>query len=149
MITLRNLQEEAKFGQKLDKLLQAGKITKAMKVAEEHERLINVSQQFSLSEITKYMTEKHKEQTNLLLRKICILSDIVESAGIDMLELLRKYDEHLSLPLVALLNNLKRTAREITKIVDAVGDYEYCASFGDVCDEIDKRIKDLFDKREI
>lgn len=149
MITLRNLQEEAKFGQKLDKLLQAGKITEAMKVAEEHERLINVSQQFSLSEITKYMTDEHKEQANLHLRKICILSDIVEGAGIDMLELLRKYDEYLSLPLVALLNNLKRTAREITKIIDATGEYEYQASFGDVCDEIDKRIKDLFDKRKI
>ena len=149
MITLRDLQQEAKFGQKLDKLLQAGKITEAMKVAEEHERLINIRQEFSCSEITKHMTEEHKEATNLCLRKICILSDIVEGAGIDMLELLRKYDEHLSLPLVALLNNLKRTAREITKIVDAVGGYEYCASFGDVCDEIDKRIKDLFDKREI
>lgn len=120
-----------------------------MKVAEEHERLINIRQEFSCSEITKYMTEEHKEATNLCLRKICILSDIVEGAGIDMLELLRKYDEHLSLPLVALLNNLKRTAREITKIVDAVGGYEYRAPFGDVCDEIDRRIKDLFDKREI
>ena len=76
MITLRDLQQEAKFGQKLDKLLQAGKITEAMKVADEHERLINVRQQFSLSEITKYMTEEHKEATNLCLRKICILSDI-------------------------------------------------------------------------
>lgn len=149
MITLRDLQQEAKFGQKLDKLLQAGKITEAMKVADEHERLINIRQEFRCSEITKYMTEEHKGLTNLHLRKICILSDIVEGAGIDMLELLCKYDEHLSLPLVALLNNLKRTAHEITKIVSAAGDYEYCASFGDVCDEIDKRIKDLFDKREI
>lgn len=149
MITLRDLQQEAKFGQKLDKLLQAGKITEAMKVADEHERLINIRQEFRCSEITKHMTEEHKEMTNLHLRKICILSDIVEGAGIDMLELLKKYDEHLSLPLVALLNNLKRTAHEITKIVGAVGDYEYCASFGDVCDEIDKRIKELFDKHEI
>jgi dsDNA-specific endonuclease/ATPase MutS2 len=149
MITLRDLQQEAKFGQKLDKLLQTGKITEAMKVADEHERLINIRQEFRCSEITKYMTEEHKELTNLHLRKICILSDIVEGAGIDMLELLRKYDEHLSLPLVALLNNLKRTAREINKIIDATGDYEYRASFGDVCDEIDKRIKDLFEKREI
>lgn len=149
MITLRNLQEEAKFKAKIEKLLSAGKITEAMKVADEHERLINIRQEFRCSDITQRMPEEHKQLSNLYLRKICILSDIVEGAGIDLLELLRKYDEHLSLPLVALLENLQRTAREINKIIDATGDYEYRASFGDVCDEIDRRIKDLFDKRKI
>lgn len=149
MITLRNLQEEAKFKAKLEKLLSAGKITEAMKVAKEHERLINIRQEFKCSEITQRMPEEHKQLANLYLRKICILSDIVEGTGVDMLSLLRKYDEYLSLPLVALLENLQRTAREINKIIDATGDYEYRASFGDVCDEIDRRIRDLFEKRKV
>lgn len=149
MITLRNLQEEAKFKAKIEKLLSAGRITEAMKVADEHERLINIRQVFRCSEITKYMTEDHKERTNLYLRKICILSDIVEGTGVDMLSLLRKYDEYLSLPLLALLENLQRTAREINKIIDAVSVEGYAESFGDVCDEIDRRIKNLFYKNDL
>lgn len=149
MRTLRSLAEQEKHRKAMEKCLKEGDFEKFRKIASEHERLLSLREEFTCSEITKYMTEEHKELTNMHLRKICILSDIVEGAGIDMLELLRKYDEHLSLPLVALLDNLKRTAREITKIVDAVGDYEYRASFGDVCDEIDKRIKDLFKKGEI
>ena len=149
MITLRNLQEEVKFRQKLKKLLQAGKITEAMKVAEEHERLINIRKEFRCSEITQQMPQEHRELVNYYIRKICILSDIVEGTGVDMLSLLRRYDEYLSLPLVALLDNLQRTAREINKIIDATGDNEYRASFGDVCDEIDKRIQDLFDRRNV
>lgn len=149
MRTLRSQAEQEKHRKAMEKCLIEGNFDKFRKIASEHERLLSIREEFSCSEITKYMTEDHKEATNLCLRKICILSDIVEGAGVDMLELLRKYDEYLSLPLVALLNNLKRTAREITKIVDAVGDYEYCTSFGDVCDEIDKRIKDLFKKGDI
>lgn len=146
MITLSNLKEEEKYRKRVEKLLAQGRIDEAKKVWQEHERLINIRQEFKCSEITSVMTPEHKELTNFYLRKICILTDIVDGAGVDMLELLRKYEDSLSLPLLALIGNLRRTAREITSIVDAVGDNEYVCSFGEVCDEVDRRIKELFNK---
>lgn len=149
MRTLNDINNERKFKHRLEKLLREGRFSEARKVAEEHTRLLTHTEQFSCSEITNRMNPEHKELANLYLRKICILSDIVEGTGIDLLALLRKYDEYLSLPLTTLLENLKHTAREINKIIDAVGDESYKSSFGDVCDEIDSRIKDLFNKREV
>lgn len=149
MSTKLNISTENQIRRKLEKLLSEGRFAEANKVMREYDRLRAIKKEFSCSEITNQMPEEHKQLANLYLRKICILSDIVEGTGIDMLALLKQYDPYLELPLIALLENLQRTAREINKIIDATGDYEYRASFGDVCDEIDKRIKDLFEKREI
>lgn len=144
-----NPANERLMRERLEKLLREGRFSEARKVMDEYYRLSHVTKEFACSEITKLMPEDDKALANLYLRKICILSDIVEGAGIDMLSLLRKYDNSLQLPLISLLKNLKQTAREITKIIDATGGYDYQASFGDVCDEIDKRIKDLFERGKV
>lgn len=149
MRTLRSQVEQEKHRKAMEKCLKEGNFDKFRKIASEHERLLSIREEFSCSEITNRMIPEDKDKANLFLRKICILSDIVEGAGIDLLSLLNKYDPYLSLPLLTLLNNLQKTAHEINKIIDAVGNDEYVASFGDVCDEIDKRIKDLFKKGDI
>ena len=149
MRTLRSQAEQEKHRKAMEKCLKEGNFDKFRKIASEHERLLSIREEFVCSEITNRMIPEDKDKANLFLRKICILSDIVEGAGIDLLSLLNKYDPYLSLPLLTLLNNLQKTAHEINKIIDAVGNDEYVASFGDVCDEIDKRIKDLFKKGDI
>ena len=149
MRELQNYNTQLKHRKLMLKLLQEGRFDEFRKLAKEHERLLSIREEFSCSEITNKMTPEDKEKANLHLRKICILSDIVEGTGVDLLSLLNRYDPYLSLPLITLLNNLGRTAHLINKIIDAVGNDEYVVSFGDVCDEIDKRIKDLFDRREI
>lgn len=149
MRTLQSKQEQEKQRKTMEKLLRQGRFDDFNKVAKEHERLLSIKEVFSCSVITEHMKPEDKEQANMLLRKICILSDIVDGSGVDFLALLNKYDPYLSLPLLALLRNISRTAREINKIIDAIGNDDYIASFGDVCDEIDKRINDLFKKGEI
>lgn len=114
----------------------------------EHNRLIAIKEEIPCSQITSQMNEEDHEESNRLLRKVCILSDIVESAATDLQALLRRYDAYVTLPLVAQTQALKMLAGNIRGIVDAVGNREYSESFGDLCDEIDGLVTKAFEKEK-
>lgn len=149
MRTLRNMAEEKRTAERMEKLLRQGRFAEARQVAIEHERLLNYTEQFAMSEITNRMSEEDRGRSNLLLRKICILADIVEGAGVDMLDIVHRYDRYVSVPMIAMLKHLKETAHNINRIIDAVGVEGYAESFGDVCDEVDRRIKELFERGKV
>lgn len=114
----------------------------------EHNRLIAIKEEIPCSQITSQMNEADHEEGNRLLRKVCILSDIVESAATDLQALLRRYDAYVTLPLVVQTQALKMLAGNIRGIVDAVGNREYSESFGDLCDEIDGLVTEAFEKEK-
>lgn len=114
----------------------------------EHNRLIAIKEEIPCSQITSQMNEADHEESNRLLRKVCILSDIVESAATDLQALLRRYDAYVTLPLVVQTQALKMLAGNIRGIVDAVGNSEYSESFGELCDEIDELVTEAFEKEK-
>lgn len=134
-----------KLAQKFIEQNRWGELNKLMN---EHNRLIAVKEEIPCSQITSKMNEADHEESNRLLRKVCILSDIVESAATDLQALLRRYDAYVTLPLVAQTQALKMLAGNIRGIVDAVGNSEYSESFGDLCDEVDKQITKAFAKEK-
>lgn len=136
---------------KMLKMLRDGRFTAFSQIAREHHRLLQIKEEITMSDIP--ISDNDKEKANFYLRVICILSDIVEGTGIDLLELIQKYDKYVELPIVLLLKHLQQTAREINKIIDAVGNEQYSQSFGDVVDEVKPLILDaineLFNERRV
>lgn len=136
---------------KMLKMLRDGRFTAFAQIAREHHRLLQIKEEITMSDIP--ISDNDKEKANFYLRVICILSDIVEGTGIDLLELIQKYDKYVELPIVLLLKHLQQTAREINKIIDAVGNEQYSQSFGDVVDEVKPLILDaineLFNERKV
>lgn len=145
MLTLNNPATQRKHERLITKMLQQGRYAEVKSIIEEHYRLLEYTEHIPCSAITKNMTPDDHEECNRLLRKICILSDIIESAGIDLQSLINKYDRYATLPLVAQCKGLTTLAGNIRSIVDSVGDTEYSESFGDVCDTINEIINKAFE----
>lgn len=96
--------------------------------------------------ITDTMSEKDRELSNRLIRKIPILADILESSAMDLLEILKKYDNTVSLPLLEDTKAIKMISKGLRETVDRVDSKSFAISFGDTCDNINNLIEDYFDK---
>ena len=145
MITLQNPSTQRKHERQFDKLISQGRYADAHRLTQEHNRLLAINEQIPCSEITRHMTPEDHELANILLRKCTILSDVVESAAIDLQDLIRRYDKYVTLPLVAQCRGLRILAGNIRSIVDAVGNLEYSETFGDLCDTINNLIDRAFE----
>lgn len=126
------------------KLIEQGRYSEAEQVIREHHRLIEYKEHIRASDITSKMNTADHEECNRLLRKVCILSDIVESAATELQELMRRYDRYVTMPLVEQTRGLVKLSGSIRGIVDAVGNIEYSESFGELCDDVDKHITEAF-----
>ena len=145
MITLQNPATQARHEKLFNKLISQGRYAEANALTQEHNRLLAINEQIPCSEITRHMTTEDHEYANFLLRKCTILSDVVESAAIDLQELIRRYDQYVTLPLVAQCRGLRTLSYNIRAIVDAVGNQEYSETFGDLCDTINNLIDRAFE----
>ena len=139
------------YEKKMRKMLESGRFVAFSQIASDYHKLLMMKEEVKLSELE--ISEQDKDQANIYLRVICILTDIVEKAGIDLLSLIKKYDKWVELPMVLLLKHLQKTAQEVNKIIDAVGDERYACSFGDIVDEVEPLIYDtiqeIFNERRV
>ena len=142
---------EKKFRNMFEKFLREGNFSAYNIKAREYHELLQIREQITVADMQ--IEDNDKEKANFLLRVICILTDIVEGTGVDLLWILQKYDRYIELPLLMLLEHLKKTARSINKIIDDVGNEKYIESFGDVVDELQPLIYDMiqetFDERKV
>jgi hypothetical protein len=142
MHTLQSPQTQEKHRRALEKLLSQHRYTEVDALIREHNRLLAYTEHIPCSEVTKHMTEADHLESNRLLRKICILSDILEGAGIDLLNVINRYDRYVSLPLVGQLKHLHTMAGRVRQLIDDVKNEEYSITFGETCDEINQAIDD-------
>lgn len=145
MITLNNNATQRRHERLIAKMIQQGRYAEMQQIINEHNRLLEYTEHIPCSEITRHMTPQDHEECNRLLRKICILSDIIESAGIDLLAIIKRYDAYVTLPLLAQCRGLTTLAGNIRGLIDAVGNIEYAETFGDLCDTIDNLINRAFE----
>lgn len=132
---------QKKHAENMSKFLRDGRFVAFEKKMREHHQLLQIRQPITVADMQ--IEEHDKEKAYFLLRVICILTDIVDGAGVDLLSLLKKYDKYIELPILLLLENLQKTARLINKIIDDVGSEKYAESFGDVVDELQPLILDM------
>lgn len=142
---------EKRFKNMFEKFLREGNFSVYDIKAREYHELLQIREHITVADMQ--IEDNDKEKANFLLRVICILTDVVEGTGVDLLQLLKKYDRYIELPLLMLLEHLKKTARSINKIIDDVGSEQYSESFGDVVDELQPLIYDMiqetFDERKV
>lgn len=143
-----NAATQSRHEKLAQKFIAQGRWGELNQLMREHNRLLAVKEEIPCSQITSQMSEADHEESNRLLRKVCILSDIVEGAAVELQSMLRKYDAYVTLPMVEQTRALKMLAGNIRGIVDAVGNREYSESFGDLCDEIDELVTEAFEKEK-
>ena len=77
-----------------------------------------------------------------------MLADIAEGAGIDLLALLKKYDDSVTLPMILELKRMNYIAKSLRSLVDKVGSRTFAESFGDTCDMINEQIERIFEENK-
>lgn len=143
-----NAATQSRHEKLAQKFIAQGRWGELNQLMREHNRLIAVKEEIPCSQITSQMNEEDHEESNRLLRKVCILSDIVEGAAVELQSMLRKYDAYVTLPMVEQTRALKMLSGNIRGLIDAVGNTSYSESFGELCDEVDKQISKAFEKEK-
>lgn len=133
------------YTDKMEKALRRGDFALFENLRRQYDRLLRAREEVPAKKITDTMSKEDKEKCNRLLRKIPVLADIAESAGVDLLALLKKYDDTVSLPMLAQLRQFNYIARSLRQIVDRVGDESFAISFGDTCDLVNSKIESVFE----
>ena len=85
------------YTEKMEKALRRGDFALFDNLRRQYDRLMQAREEVPAKKITDTMTKEDREKCNKLLRKIPVLADIAEGAGIDLLALLKKYDDVLEL----------------------------------------------------
>lgn len=136
------------YTEKMDKALRRGDFALFDNLRRQYDRLMQAREEVPAKKITDTMTQEDKETCNKLLRKIPVLADIAEGAGIDLLSLLRKYDDTVTLPMIVELRRMNYIAKSLRSLVDKVGSRTFAESFGDTCDMINNEIERIFEENK-
>lgn len=136
------------YTDKMEKALRRGDFALFENLRRQYDRLMQAREEVPAKKITDIMTPEDRETCNKLLRKIPVLADIAEGAGIDLLALLRKYDDTVTLPMILELKRMNYIAKSLRSLVDKVGSRTFAESFGDTCDMINEQIERIFEENK-
>ena len=145
-MNIEAIKEE--YTEKMEKALRRGDFALFENLRRQYDRLMQAREEVTAKTITDTMTPEDKEKCNKLLRKIPVLADIAEGAGIDLLSLLRKYDNTVTLPMIVELRRMNYIAKSLRSLVDKVGSRSFAESFGDTCDMINEEIERIFEENK-
>lgn len=146
IMNIEAIKEE--YTEKMEKALRRGDFALFENLRRQYDRLMQAREEVPAKKITDTMTPEDKEKCNKLLRKIPVLADIAEGAGIDLLALLKKYDDTVTLPMIVELRRMNYIARSLRAVVDKVGSRSFAESFGDTCDMINEQIERIFEENK-
>lgn len=145
-MNIEAIKEE--YTDKMEKALRRGDFALFDNLRRQYDRLMQTQENVPAKTITDTMTTEDKETCNKLLRKIPVLADIAEGAGIDLLALLKKYDDTVTLPMILELKRMNYIAKSLRSLVDKVGSRTFAESFGDTCDLINEEIERIFEENK-
>lgn len=132
----------------MEKAIRRGDFALFENLRRQYDRLMQTQENVTAKTITDTMAPEDKEKCNKLLRKIPVLADIAEGAGIDLLALLKKYDDTVTLPMILELKRMNYIAKSLRSLVDKVGSRTFADSFGDTCDMINEQIERIFEENK-
>ena len=145
-MNIEAIKEE--YTDKMEKALRRGDFALFDNLRRQYDRLMQTQENVPAKKITETMTPEDRETCNKLLRKIPVLADIAEGAGIDLLALLKKYDDTVTLPIILELKRMNYIAKSLRSLVDKVGSRTFAESFGDTCDMINEQIERIFEENK-
>ena len=136
------------YTEKMEKALRRGDFALFDNLRRQYDRLMQAREEVPAKKITDTMTKEDREKCNKLLRKIPVLADIAEGAGIDLLALLKKYDDTVTVPIILELKRMNYIAKSLRSLVDKVGSRTFAESCGDTCDLINEQIEIIFEENK-
>lgn len=145
-MNIEAIKEE--YTEKMEKALRRGDFALFDNLRRQYDRLMQAREEVPAKKITDTMSKEDKEKCNRLLRKIPVLADIAEGAGIDLLALLKKYDDTVTLPMILELKRMNYIAKSLRSLIDKVGSRTFAESFGDTCDLINEQIERIFEENK-
>ena len=145
-MNIEAIKEE--YTEKMEKAIRRGDFALFENLRRQYDRLMQTQENVTAKTITDTMAPEDKEKCNKLLRKIPVLADIAEGAGIDLLALLKKYDDTVTLPMILELKRMNYIAKSLRSLVDKVGSRSFAESFGDTCDMINEQIERIFEENK-
>lgn len=101
-----------------------------------------------LSSIFESMSKEDIRKSSDILRKVPVYADLMESSMIDLIEILRRTDDSISLPLMKKCRNIKQQCREIVRLIDEQKSESFSDSFGEICDYISSIVDEEFSRRD-
>lgn len=134
------------YERRMDSALRKRNIPLYMNIRKQLSEFLARLEHVPAKTITDTMSEKDRELSNRLIRKVPILADILESSAMDLLEILKKYDNTVTLPMLEDVKAIKEISKGLRETVDRVNSNSFSVSFGDTCDNINELIEDYFNK---
>lgn len=135
---------ERQYQSKMEAALRKGDFKLYDSIKARFDIYLNSKQQITTKEITDIMTTADKDKCNKLLQKIPVFADLCESNCVDLEEMLKKYENSATLPMLALIKQMNFLAKKVREIVNCVNDIEFAASFGDTCDRVSEAVENIF-----
>ena len=135
---------ERQYQRKMEAALRKGDFKLYDSIKAQFDIYLNSKQQITTKEITDTMTKADKDKCNKLLQKIPVFADLCESNCVDLEEMLKKYENSATLPMLALIKQMNFLAKKVREIVNCVNDIEFAASFGDTCDRVSEAVENIF-----
>lgn len=147
MKTLKSDKTQKWYETQMRKMLILGRSIEYEKLKSEYIKLLEINEPFPLSAITREMDSKDREKANKLLQKMCISVDIADGCLVDLNALLKRYDPYLNLPLMLEIEMMKKLTKNVRNIVDGASvDPRYAIHFGEMCDIINEKIDEAYEK---
>lgn len=132
--------------QKYDRYIRTGNHVKALQVMQEIARLSTVREtveRTTIRDLYEALSPADKEKATDLCSEIMLFADLLQSAAVDLQEIVHRADPAADLILHQEVKQIARLSGSIVRNVDALGDASFSASFGDLADLVSLNVHNI------
>lgn len=132
--------------QKYDRYIRTGNHVKALQVMQEIARLSAVREtveRTTVRDLYEALSPADKEKATDLCTEIMLFADLLQSAAVDLQEIVHRADPAADLILYRDVKQIARLSNSIIRNVDSLGDQEFSESFGDLADLVALNVKNI------
>ncbi len=132
--------------QKYDRYIRTGNHVKALQVMQEIARLSAVREtveRTTIRDLYEALSPADKEKATDLCTEIMLFADLLQSASVDLQEIVHRADPAADLILHQEVKQIARLSGSIVRNVDALGDASFSSSFGDLADLVSLNVHNI------
>ena len=132
--------------QKYDRYIRSGNHVKALQVMQEIGRLSSLSEtveRTTVRDLYAALSPADKEKATDLCTEIMLFADLLQSASVDLQEIVHRADHGADLLLYQDVKQIVRFSNNIIRNVDAFHDEEFSYTFGDMADHASLTLDNL------
>ena len=94
------------------------------------------SKPITIADILNKMSKEDSDKVNILLNKIPVFADLIDSTATDLLAVLHKYDENYYISALDDIIKIKNLAFTFVSLISQMEDGKKAIPFGNLCDRV-------------